>query len=385
MLKIVTVVGARPQIIKTAALSRAIRNSFSDQIEEIIIHTGQHYDANMSQVFFEELGIPNPHINLNIGSASHGKQTAQMIQELERVLLAEKPDYIVLFGDTNSTLAGAIAASKVQIPIAHIEAGLRSFNKTMPEEINRIMCDHASTLLFVPTETGIRNLEREGFKVGTSAPFTSDHPGVFHCGDIMFDNLVYFSEIAGQQTNIMQTLNLKENEFVLCTIHRDNNTDSPDRLNQIISAMCYIEENLGLKIVIPLHPRTSKIIESKLPKALYNRLKGNKNIRLIPPVSYLEMIMLEKNSCLILSDSGGVQKEAYFFHKPLVVARPETEWIEIIENGAGIIADADELKIIESVMYFIEAGDLEFPNVFGDGHAAEFICRTMLEQKTKSA
>jgi UDP-GlcNAc3NAcA epimerase len=385
MLKIVTVVGARPQIIKTAALSRAIRNSFSDQIEEIIIHTGQHYDANMSQVFFEELGIPNPHINLNIGSASHGKQTAQMIQELERVLLAEKPDYIVLFGDTNSTLAGAIAASKVQIPIAHIEAGLRSFNKTMPEEINRIMCDHASTLLFVPTETGIRNLEREGFKVGTSAPFTSDHPGVFHCGDIMFDNLVYFSEIAGQQTNIMQTLNLKENEFVLCTIHRDNNTDSPDRLNQIISAMCYIEENLGLKIVIPLHPRTSKIIESKLPKALYNRLKGNKNIRLIPPVSYLEMIMLEKNSCLILSDSGGVQKEAYFFHKPLVVARPETEWIEIIENGVGIIADADELKIIESVMYFIEAGDLEFPNVFGDGHAAEFICRTMLEQKTKSA
>ncbi len=384
MLKIVTVVGARPQIIKAAALSRAIRNSFSDQIEEIIIHTGQHYDANMSQVFFEELGIPNPHSNLNIGSASHGKQTAQMIQEIEKVLLAEKPDYIVLFGDTNSTLAGAIAASKIQIPIVHIEAGLRSYNKTMPEEINRIMCDHASTLLFVPTDTGIRNLEREGFKIGTSAPYTSDHPGVFHCGDIMFDNLVHYSEIAGQRTDIMQTLNLKENEFVLCTIHRDNNTDSPERLNQIISAMCYIEENLHLQIVIPLHPRTSKIIESKLSKDLYHRLKDNKHIHLIPPVSYFEMIMLEKNSCLILSDSGGVQKEAYFFKKPLVVARPETEWVEIIDNGAGIIADADELKIIEAVMYFMEAGDLEFPDVFGNGHAAEFICRTMLEQRILS-
>lgn len=383
MLKIVTVVGARPQIIKAAALSRAIRNSFADQIKEIIIHTGQHYDANMSQVFFEELGIPNPHINLNIGSASHGKQTAQMILEIEKVLLAEKPDYIILFGDTNSTLSGAIAASKIHIPIVHIEAGLRSFNKSMPEEINRIICDHASTLLFVPTETGIKNLEKEGFKVGTSATYTSDHPGIFHCGDIMFDNLVYFSEMAGLKTEIMQTLDLKENDFVLCTIHRDNNTDSLERLNQIIRAMCYIEENLHLKIVIPLHPRTSKIIESKLSKDLYRRLKNNKNIHLIPPVSYLEMIMLEKNSRLILSDSGGVQKEAYFFNKPLVVARPETEWIEIIENGTGIIADADELKIIESVKYFMEAGQMDFPNVFGDGHAAEFICRTMLEQKNK--
>jgi UDP-GlcNAc3NAcA epimerase len=385
MLKIVTVVGARPQIIKAAALSRTIRNSFSNEIEEIIIHTGQHYDVNMSQVFFEELGIPNPHINLDIGSASHGKQTAHMLLGIEKVLLAEKPDYIVLFGDTNSTLAGAIAASKIHIPVVHIEAGLRSFNKSMPEEINRIMCDHASTLLFVPTNTGIKNLEREGFTIGTPAPYTADQPGVFHCGDIMFDNLVYFSEIAGQKTDIMQTLALKENEFVLCTIHRDNNTDSPERLHQIFSAMCYIAENMQVKVVIPLHPRTSKIIESKLPKELYKRLTANENIHLIPPVSYLEMIMLEKNSCLILTDSGGVQKEAYFFRKPVVVARPETEWVEIIENGAGIIADADELTIIESVKYFMNIGKLEFPNVFGDGHAADFICRTMLEQRTPTA
>jgi len=251
----------------------------------------------------------------------------------------------------------------------------------MPEEINRIMCDHASTLLFVPTATGIKNLEKEGFTIGSLPPYSSDHPGVFHCGDIMFDNLLYFSEIADQKTDIMQRLKLEENKFVLCTIHRDNNTDSPERLQQIISAMCYIAENLDLDIVIPLHPRTSKILENKLPKTIYNRLFENKHIHLIPPVSYLEMIMLEKSSRLILTDSGGVQKEAYFFKKPLVVARPETEWVEIIENGAGIIADADETKIIESVNYFLTKTNLDFPTIFGDGHASDFICRTMLREK----
>lgn len=381
MIKIVTVIGARPQIIKAAALSRAIRNHFSDKISEYIIHTGQHYDANMSQVFFEELGIPAPHINLNIGSAPHGEQTALMLQGIEKVLLDEKPDYIVLYGDTNSTLAGAIAASKLHIPVVHIEAGLRSYNKSMPEEINRIMCDHASTLLFVPTLTGIKNLEHEGFCTTNPLPFSADNPGVFHCGDIMFDNLVYFSEIAVQKSNILKTLAVKENGYVLCTIHRDNNTDSPERLHQIINAMCHIAENLNLEIVIPLHPRTSKIIETKLPKKLFQRLSGNSNIHLIPPVSYLEMILLEKNARLILTDSGGVQKEAYFFKKPLVVARPETEWVEIIENGAGIIADADESKILESVEYFLNKHSLDFPNVFGDGHAAEFVCRTMIDQQ----
>jgi UDP-GlcNAc3NAcA epimerase len=381
MLKIVTVVGARPQIIKAAALSRAIRNTFAGEIKEFLIHTGQHYDENMSQVFFDELGIPAPDINLNIGSGSHGKQTALMIQGIEEVLLAEKPDFLVLYGDTNSTLAGAIAASKIHIPVVHIEAGLRSFNKSMPEEINRIMCDHASSLLFVPTVTGIKNLANEGFAAGNNTPFTSDNPGVFHCGDIMFDNLVYFSEIAGKKTNIIQTLELEENNFVLCTIHRDNNTDSPGRLQQIIGAMCHIAENMDMKVVIPMHPRTSKIIESRLPDELSARLSGNKNIHLIPPVSYLEMIMLEKNSRLVLTDSGGVQKEAYFFKKPLVVARPETEWVEIIGNGAGIIADADETRIIDAINYFLNKTDLDFPNVFGDGHAAEFICRTMLGQQ----
>ncbi len=381
MIKIVTIVGARPQIIKAAALSRTIRNSFADEIHEIIIHTGQHYDANMSQVFFDELGIPDPYLNLNIGQGSHGKQTALMIQGIEDVLLTEKPDYIVLYGDTNSTLAGALAASKIQIPVVHIEAGLRSFNKSMPEEINRIVCDHASTLLFAPTKTAIKNLEREGFATETSAPHTIDHPGVYHCGDIMFDNLVHFTEIAEQKSGIIQDLRLQPNEYLLCTIHRDNNTDSPQRLGQIMSALCHIAEKLHLKIVLPLHPRTAKNIATKLSPELYKKLTGNENILIIPPVSYLEMILLEKHARLILTDSGGVQKEAYFFRKPLVVVRPETEWVEIIENGAGLLADADEETIIKSVEYYIQKPPSDFPGVFGDGHAAWFICKTILAQK----
>ena len=237
MIKIVTVVGARPQIIKAAALSRSIHTLFPDQISEYIVHTGQHYDANMSQVFFEEMGIPAPQKNLEIGSSSHGKQTALMLQGIEEVLSDQKPDYIVLYGDTNSTLAGAIAAVKMHIPIVHIEAVLRSFNKSMPEEINRIMCDHSSTLLFVPTLAGMSNLKKEGFNPDNKAPFSSDRPGIFHCGDIMFDNLVHFSQVAEEKTSILKDLNLDGKKFILCTIHRDNNTDIPERLNAIFSAM----------------------------------------------------------------------------------------------------------------------------------------------------
>ncbi len=377
-MKIVTVVGARPQIIKAAALSRAIKSNFSNRIEEIIVHTGQHYDANMSDVFFGELGIPQPNINLGIGSAGHGKQTAMMLQGIESILLEKNPDFIVLYGDTNSTLAGAMAGAKLHIPIVHIEAGLRSFNKSMPEEINRIMCDHASTLLFVPTLAGIRNLEKEGFNVKAEAPFSIDNPGIFHCGDIMFDNLLHFSQTAEEKTTVISDLAINDKRFILCTIHRDNNTDIPERLNAIFSALnCLTAEN-GPEVVLPLHPRTSKLLETRLKPLLFQSIMNNKSIHLIPPVSYLEMIALEKNASLILTDSGGVQKEAYFFHKPLVVARPETEWTEIIDNGAGIIADADEEKIVSSVTELLGNKGLSFPEVFGDGHAAEFICNKML-------
>jgi UDP-GlcNAc3NAcA epimerase len=376
-IKILTVVGARPQIIKAAALSRAIRTGFSNRIQEIILHTGQHYDTNMSQVFFDELGIPHPDINLNIGSASHGRQTAKMIQGIEAELEHHRPDYLVLFGDTNSTLAGAVAGAKLRIPIVHIEAGLRSFNKSMPEEINRVMCDHASTLLFVPTPAGIRNLKNEGLIVNRKAPYTIDNPGIFHCGDIMFDNLVLFSDTVENNTEILQRLSLVEKEFILCTIHRDNNTDDPVRLASIFSAMLSLAEAYKKKVVIPLHPRTAKMLPSQLSPQLLSTIKGNRDIHIIPPVSYMEMVLLEKKCDMILTDSGGVQKEAYFFKKPLIIARPETEWSEIVENGTGIITDADENRIIEAYNKF-KTSALTFPPVFGEGNAGEFICQTML-------
>ncbi len=378
MIKIVTVIGARPQIIKAAALSRTIKNHFKDKITEYIVHTGQHYDASMSQVFFDELGIPAPHINLNIGSAPHGKQTALMLQGIEEILQKETPDYLVVYGDTNSTLAGAIAASKIHIPIVHIEAGLRSFNKSMPEEINRIMCDHASTLLFVPSLAGIENLKREGFPINAPAPYTADKQGVFHCGDIMFDNLVYYSEIIENKINILNDLNIKSNRFILTTIHRDNNTDIPERFAEIIKALVAVTEKFGLDVVLPLHPRTKNIINTQLSANLYDALMHNPHIRIIPPVSYLEMMMLEKHAHLILTDSGGVQKEAYFFRKPLVIARPETEWVEIVENQCGIIADADANRIIKAITHFINNPQTAFPPIFGNGKAAEFICNKMI-------
>ncbi len=378
MIKIVTIIGARPQIIKAAALSRAIRNNFSDKITEIIVHTGQHYDKNMSQVFIDELGIPEPDYNLNVGSTSHGQQTAQMITGIEEILTETKPNYIVLFGDTNSTLAGAIAASKIHIPIVHIEAGLRSFNKAMPEEINRIMCDHSSTLLFSPTSTGLNNLIKEGFNPKNKIPYSADNPGIFHCGDIMYDNSLYFKTISKQNSTIINKYNLEKDNFILSTIHRNNNTDDPSRLNAIFSSLNKIAVDNMITIVIPLHPRTSKLFDKNLDRKLLISIKSNKRIKLIEPVSFLDMISLESNCKLIITDSGGVQKEAYYFEKPSIVLRSETEWVEIIEQGAAIIADADEEKIIESYDKLTRANNQSFPLLFGDGKAAEFICKTIL-------
>ncbi len=381
-MKIVTIIGARPQIIKAAALSRAIRNNFKKEIKEIIIHTGQHYDENMSQVFFDELGIPEPNYNLNIGSGLHGKQTAGMISGIEEILLKEKPDYIVLYGDTNSTLAGAVAASKIHIPIVHIEAGLRSFNKSMPEEVNRIMADHASTLLFSPTKTGLQNLIKEGFNPDNKAPFTADHPGIFHCGDVMYDNSLYFSEIADKKSTILEDISLNGNSFFLGTVHRDNNTDKPKRLNALFEAFDEITRSAQIPLVLPLHPRTAKLLQKNLRPELYEKINKNSLIRLIKPVSFLDMIKLEKNCRMIFTDSGGVQKESYFFKKPAIILRPETEWKEIVQQGCGIIADADKENIINAYTYFSkESEKLQFPPIFGNGKAAEFILTTMLENR----
>lgn len=383
MIKIVTIIGARPQIIKAAALSRAIKNKFSDKIKEVIVHTGQHYDENMSQVFFDELGIPTPDYNLGVGSGSHGSQTAKMIEGIENVLLMEKPDYLVVYGDTNSTLAGTIAASKIHIPIVHIEAGLRSFNKSMPEEINRICCDHCSTMLFSPTATGYKNLINEGFNPNNEKPFTADNPGIYHCGDVMYDNSLFFGQRAmsnEQWANCQKPI--ANSQYILCTIHRNNNTDEPERLKSIIKALNKISEEKD--IIIPLHPRTKKLLDINLDSETYNTLVNNRCIHIIEPVSFLEMIRLEKDADLVITDSGGVQKESYFFKKPCVIMRSETEWKEIVEVGAAIIADADEEKIIEAYHHFKDNNSIEFPEIFGDGRAAEFICKELINNKTRS-
>lgn len=379
MIKIVTIIGARPQIIKAAALSRAIRNHFNSQIKEIIVHTGQHYDENMSQVFFDELGIPAPDYNLNVGSGSHGKQTAAMIIGIEEILLKEKPNAIVLYGDTNSTLAGGVAASKIHVPVVHIEAGLRSRNKAMPEEVNRIMCDHVSTLLFSPTKTGFDNLLMEGFKKDNKAPYTADNPKIYHCGDVMYDNSLHFSTVAEQKTDILSKYKLQKNNFILATIHRNNNTDDPVRLNALFSALNKISESDKLDVILPLHPRTSKLLDTNLNKELLNAVKSNPKFHIVPPASFLEMIALEKNCRIVMTDSGGVQKEAFYFEKPCVILRPETEWIELVECGTALIADADEAKIIESYKTLTSKTNMQFPKLYGDGKASEFICEEMVK------
>ena len=375
-MKIVTIIGARPQIIKAAALSRAIKTHFKDQIHEVIVHTGQHYDDNMSQVFFDELGIPRPDYNLHVGSASHGIQTARMIEGIEKILIDEKPDYIVLYGDTNSTLAGAVAASKIHVPIVHIEAGLRSFNKSMPEEINRIVCDHCSTLLFTPTTTGLNNLVHEGFKANNDGPYNIDNPKVYHCGDIMYDNSLYFSTVADQKVDLLRRLGLDGKPYILCTLHRDSNTDHAERLNAILEAL--LELSAELPIVLPLHPRTKKMIQQLSNATTIERLHSNNNIQIIEPVSFLEMIQLEKHASLVMTDSGGVQKESFFFKKPCVILRPETEWVEIVEVRAATLVDADKQAILKTSRDYLQNPPEFFPKVFGDGHAAEFMLKAML-------
>jgi UDP-GlcNAc3NAcA epimerase len=377
MIKIVTIIGARPQIIKAAALSRAIKNKFKTAIEEIIVHTGQHYDENMSGVFFDELQIPQPNYNLNVGSGSHAKQTAIMLTGIEEILLKERPQAIVLYGDTNSTLAGAIAAAKIHVPIAHIEAGLRSFNKAMPEEINRISCDHCSTLLFSPTQTGYDNLVKEGFKTDTRAPYTINNPRIYHCGDVMYDNSLYFADVAEQKSNILNTYKLQKNNFILATIHRDNNTDIPERLNALFSALFEIHQQNNTAVILPLHPRTKKCVQEHLDKTLLEKIQASAQFIICEPLPFLDMICLEKNCSLVMTDSGGVQKEAFYFEKPCVILRPETEWVELLACSAAILADADKERVLAAYKHFTHT-EQNFPKLFGDGHAAEFIANELV-------
>lgn len=376
---ILTLVGARPQIIKAAALSRVISNNFQN-IEEIIVHTGQHYDKNMSDVFFTELEIPKPQINLKVGSSSHGAQTALMIEKIEKVIQEYSPDAVVVYGDTNSTLATAVAASKLHIPIVHIESGLRSFNKKMPEEVNRILCDHVSTLLFSPTKSGFNNLLNEGFSKEYSNNASPDHPNIYHCGDVMYDNSLYFSKLSDENSDILEKLKLRNEKFILATVHRNDNTDSKIKLTDLFSTFLEITEIHQLKIILPLHPRTSKMMEQLLDSKLLKKIQESNLLTIINPAGFLDMIALEKNAELIITDSGGVQKEAYFFKKPCIILRPQTEWVEIVETKSAVISDTNSKIILEATERFLSNPDLEFPEVFGNGNAASFIAQEMLNQ-----
>ena len=378
-MRIITVIGARPQIIKAAALSRVILNDFQE-IEEIIVHTGQHYDKNMSDIFFTELEIPKPQINLKVGSSSHGAQTALMIEKIEKVMLDYSPNAVVVYGDTNSTLATAVAASKLHVPIVHIESGLRSFNKKMPEEVNRILCDHVSTLLFSPTKSGFNNLLKEGFSKEKSNNASADFPNIYHCGDIMYDNSLHFSKLSDENSDIIEKLNVQNEKFILATVHRNNNTDSKIKLKDLFSTFLEITEIHQLKIILPLHPRTSKMMEQLLDSKLLKKIQESNLLTIIDPASFLDMIALEKNAELIITDSGGVQKEAYFFKKPCIILRPQTEWVEIVETKSAVISDTNSKIILEATERFLSNPDLKFPEVFGDGNAASFIAKEMLNQ-----
>jgi UDP-GlcNAc3NAcA epimerase len=380
MIKLLTIIGARPQIIKAAAISRAIKNHFQHQIVEVIVHTGQHYDQNMSDVFFEELQIPKPNYNLNVGSGKHGVQTAKMITGIEDILEQEQPNYIILYGDTNSTLAGTIAASKIHIPIVHIEAGLRSFNKKMPEEINRILTDHCSTFLFPPTQTGVDNLVKEGFSLENKNPFTADKPLVENVGDVMFDNSLFFASLTNE--DVLKNNHLEKNNYILTTIHRNNNTDDSVRLSAICESLIQIANDHLIEILLPLHPRTQKLLETNLKADLCQTFLTHKSIKIVPPVSFLEMITLESNAKLIITDSGGVQKESYFFKKPCIILRSETEWVEIVESGSAFIADANKTFIVNKARELLDNNaKYIFPNLYGEGNAAEKILRILINNQ----
>jgi len=377
-MKIATIIGARPQFIKAAPVNRAIAEynrltSHSSRLTEVIIHTGQHFDADMSDVFFKELNIPKPGYNLGINSANHGAMTGRMLEKIEEILIKEKPDWVLVYGDTNSTIAGALAAVKLHIPIAHVEAGLRSFNKEMPEEHNRVLTDHCSDLLFCPTETAVNNLRNEGFTniVTNSLPLIPNPyslPLVTNVGDTMYDAVLQFSEIARKQSTILEDLGLTSKEYLLATVHRPYNTDIPENLQNILAAFLEIDE----PIVFPVHPRTRKLLNN-LKLNTKQHIHSTQNLKLISPVGYLDMLMLEQNARVILTDSGGMQKEAYFFGVPCVTMRTETEWVETVETGWNVVVEADREKIINAVISFKKGNPR--PELYGDGKAAEKIIR----------
>ena len=364
-MEIVSVVGARPQFIKAAMVSRALRRK--QGVEEILIHTGQHYDENMSRVFFEDLDIPKPDYDLGIGSGTHGSQTGRMLEALEGILIREKPSLVLVYGDTNTTLAGSLAAAKLHIPVAHVEAGLRSYNHYMPEEINRLLTDHVSDLLFAPTETAVNNLLKEGIS-----------PEKIHLvGDVMYDASLYFADLAENRSNIIEELGLDAKGYILATIHRAENTDQADRLINIFNGLSRIAKEVP--VVLPLHPRTRSAL---MNLELYKEV--TLNIRIIDPVGYLDMILLEKNAAIIATDSGGIQKESFFYKVPCIVFRDESEWVELVELGwINLISPSDEEAIVNGFRSLIHSPFItnSSDKLFGNGMAGSLIAEIIIESK----
>lgn len=351
-MKIVTILGARPQFIKAGSVSREI--SKHSAIEEVIVHTGQHYDTNMSDIFFDEMKIPKPDYNLDINGLNHGAMTGQMLEKIEEVLIKEKPNWVMVYGDTNSTLAGSLAASKLHIKVAHIEAGLRSFNMNMPEEINRILTDRVSNILFCPTQTAIDNLNNEGF--------SGFNCKIVKSGDVMQDGALFYKSLAKRPD-----INIDEN-YVLSTIHRAENTDDIDRLRSIIYALNNINEDK--QVIVPLHPRTKKIIKEHNISAEFT---------VIEPIGYLEMVWLIDHCDLVMTDSGGLQKEAFFFNKPCITLRDETEWVELIENHFNVLAGSNKQKILDLYKNFKFADNFNL-DLYGNGTASYSIIQELLKR-----
>jgi UDP-GlcNAc3NAcA epimerase len=380
-MKVVTIVGARPQFIKAEAVTRACqrynqRCRFNRRLQEILIHTGQHYDYLMDKIFFEELDLPKPNYHLGVGSGSHGRQTGMMLERIEAVLVKEKPEVVVVYGDTNSTLAGALSAAKLNIPVAHVEAGLRSFNRTMPEEINRLLTDHLSTFLFCPTDQAVRNLLREGIKDGKGKM-------VKKVGDVMYDSILYYLKLSERKSTILKDLGFdtshesRVTSYYLATLHRAENTDDPKRLESILKALNEIGRNTP--VVLPLHPRTKKMIET------YHLFSEFKNIKFIEPVSYLNMLKLEKNAKAILTDSGGVQKEAYWLKVPCLTLREETEWVETIKSGWNVLVGIGVKRIVKEVSHTEKRRRyLKGNRVFGDGKASQKIVQILIRHLVNS-
>jgi UDP-GlcNAc3NAcA epimerase len=351
-MKILTVVGARPQFIKASAISRLINEEFSSQIQEVMVHTGQHYDSNMSQVFFEEFQMNVPKYYLNISGLNHAAMTGRMMEGLEELMLAEKPDLLLVYGDTNSTLAGALTAAKLHIPIAHVEAGLRSFNRQMPEEINRVVTDTLSKYLFCPTHISVQHLKNEGMT-----------QNVHHVGDVMYDVALYYGDLARKNSRILEDLQLNPKDYVLVTCHREENTNNQKRLFEIVTAIAEIAKEKT--VVFPLHPRTKKYLK------LFHLMDGLKQVKITPPLAYLDLIALEQSASCILTDSGGVQKEAYFYQVPCITMRDETEWVETLELKWNQLVGSSSTKILSAFKDTHSGIEGQFP--YGNGQASRKI------------